>query len=176
MIELSRERISQILYEETPKKEDMLTLLRSIYFRYMRLYERYFADLDALDDDRIAELGQYREETTSLVKYYYMDLPLDLCMGLVEFERKYGDNLFGPRWREFLFGSYKEFAEKGRNRDRSEEEIKAAFTKETLAAFYDAMDYLFRDDFGTGSQTVNKVMGGITGLLFGRKDPADKTK
>lgn len=44
MIELSHERIEQILHEETVKKEDLDTILRGIYFRYMRLYERYFAD------------------------------------------------------------------------------------------------------------------------------------
>lgn len=55
MIELSHERIEQILHEETVKKEDLDTILRGIYFRYMRLYERYFADLDALDDDIISQ-------------------------------------------------------------------------------------------------------------------------
>ena len=37
MIELSKERIAQILHEETVKKEDADTILRSIYTRYMCL-------------------------------------------------------------------------------------------------------------------------------------------
>ena len=55
MVELSNERIEQILHEETKKTEALPTILRGIYTRYMRLYERYFADVDALNDGRIAE-------------------------------------------------------------------------------------------------------------------------
>ena len=44
MVELSNERIEQILHEETMKKEELETILRSIYTRYMRLYEKYFAE------------------------------------------------------------------------------------------------------------------------------------
>lgn len=54
MIKLSNERIEQILHEETVKKEKSATILRGIYNRYMRLYEDYFADIDALNDDKIA--------------------------------------------------------------------------------------------------------------------------
>ena len=39
MIELSNERVEQILHEETVKKEESGTILRSIYIRYVRLYE-----------------------------------------------------------------------------------------------------------------------------------------
>ena len=59
MVELSKERIDQILHEETTKKEELDTILRSIYTRYMHLFEKYFADIDALNDDRIAELRKY---------------------------------------------------------------------------------------------------------------------
>ena len=48
MVELSKERIAQILHEETVKKEDSDTILRSVYTRYMCLYEKYFADIDGL--------------------------------------------------------------------------------------------------------------------------------
>ena len=53
----------------------MATLLRSIYTRYMRLFEGYFADIDALNDTKIAQFRKYHEETCSLVRYYYMDIP-----------------------------------------------------------------------------------------------------
>lgn len=95
MVELSKERIEQILHEETMKKEELETILRGIYTRYMRLFEKYFADIDALNDDEIAELRKYHEETGSLVKYYYMDIPLDICIGLKEFENKYSVKLLG---------------------------------------------------------------------------------
>ena len=169
MVELSKERIEQILHEETMKKEELETILRSIYTRYMRLYEKYFADIDALNDDEVAELRKYHEETRSLVRYYYMDIPLDICMGLKEFENKYSANLLGAEWHEYLFDSYEEFKEKSRSRDKSEEYLKTEFTKQTLTAFYEAMDYVFREGFGTGSHTAKKVVSGITGLLFGKE-------
>ena len=164
MVELSNERIDQILHEETAKTEELTTILRSIYTRYMRLYEKYFADIDALNNDKIAELRKYHEETKSLVRYYYMDIPQDICEGIKEFENKYSANLLGSEWHDHLFRSYQDFRKKSEVRDK-----KAEFTKQTLAAFYDAMDYLFREGFGTGSQTVNDVVSGITGLLFGKE-------
>lgn len=168
MMELSNERIEKILHEETPKKEESTTILRSIYTRYMRLYEQYFSDMEALDDDRIAELKQYHDETGSLVKYYYMDIPQDICTKLNEFESKYSANLLGEGWHEYLSGSYKDFITTSRSADEGEEYLKAEFVKQALAAFYEAMDYVFRDGFGTNSQTVKDVVSGITGLLFGK--------
>ena len=166
MVELSKERIDQILHEETMKKEELETILRSIYTRYMRLYEKYFADIDALNNDKIAELRQYHEETKSLVRYYYMDIPLDICMGLREFENKYTVNLLGSEWHDYLFDIYEDFKENSRGK---KEYLKAEFSKQSLAAFYEAMDYVFREGFGTGSQTAKKVVSGITGLLFGKE-------
>ena len=166
MVELSKERIEQILHEETTKKEELETILRSIYTRYMRLFEKYYSDIDALNDDEIAELRKYHEETRSLVRYYYMDIPLDICMGLKEFENKYSVNLLGPEWHEYLCDSYENFREESRSQNKSEEYLKAEFTKQTLAAFYEAMDYVFREGFGTGSNTAKKIISGITGLLF----------
>ena len=81
MIEMSQERIKQILEEETVKTEELATILRSVYTRYMHLYEKYFADTDALDDAAIAGLKDYHEETKSLVKYYYMDITWDDSTG-----------------------------------------------------------------------------------------------
>ena len=63
MVELSTERIDEILYKETQKTVDLPTLLRSIYTRYMHLYESYLADIDTLNDEKIAELKKYHEET-----------------------------------------------------------------------------------------------------------------
>ena len=169
MVELSKVRIGQILHKETTKKEDLETILRSIYTRYMRLYEKYFADIDALNDDEIAELRKFHEETRSLVKYYYMDIPQDVCEGIKEFENKYSDCLLGSEWHEYLFDCYEDFREKNRSKNKSEETLKAEFSKQALAAFYEAMDYVFREGFGTGSQTAKNVIGGITGLLFGKE-------
>ncbi len=168
MVELSNERIEQILHEETTKKEETETILRSIYTRYMRLYEKYFADIEALNDDEIAGLKNYHEETRSLIKYFYMDIPQDICTGIKEFENKYSANLLGSEWHEYLFGSYEEFREKSRIKDKSEEYIKAEFTKQALSDFYDAMDCIFREGFGTDSQTAKSFVSGITGLLFGK--------
>ena len=170
MVELSNERIGQILHEETTKKEESETILRGIYTRYMRLFEKYLADIDALNDEKIAEFKKYHEETRSLIKYYYMDIPQDVCAGINEFEEKAGDKLLGREWKKALYDAYTEFREKCKVRDRSEEYYQEAFKKEALKAFYDAMDYVFRSGFGTGSQTVQEVIGGITGLLFGKKD------
>ena len=169
MIELSNERIKELLHEEAVKKEDSDTILRGIYTRYMRLYEWYFADIDALNNDRIAELNKYHEETISLIKYYYMDIPMDVCTAFREFEKKYTDNLLGPGWHDFLFDSYKEFRKEITDTRKSEKMVKAAFSKEVLDSFYDAMDYVFRSGFGTGSQTASNIMSGISSLLFGKK-------
>ena len=169
MIELSNERIDQILHKETAKKEDLETILRGIYTRYMRLYEKLFADIDALNNDEIAELKDYHEETRSLIRYYYMDIPQDICMELEEFDSKYSANLLGPDWHEYLFSSYKDFRENSKDVDNGEEFLKADFTKQTLAAFYNVMDYVFREGFGTGSQTADTIVSGITGFLFGKQ-------
>ena len=164
MVELSNERIEQILHEETAGKEEVETILRSIYTRYVRLYEKYLADTDALNDETIAELRKYHEETRSLIKYYYMDIPQDVCTALREFENKYSSNLLGSEWHKYISDSYEEFKEK--NENRSEEYLKAEFIKQTRMAFYDAMDYIFRDGFGTGSQTAKNVLSSITGFFF----------
>ena len=63
MVELSNERMEQILHKETAKKEELTTILRGIYTRYMLLYEKYFADIDALNDDEVTALKNYHEET-----------------------------------------------------------------------------------------------------------------
>ena len=164
MVELSNERIGKILHEETVKSEELTTILRSIYTRYMRLYEKYFADIDALNNAKIAELRKYHEETGSLVKYYYMDIPQDICEGIKEFENKYSANLLGPEWHDYLFRFYQDFRKESKAKD-----IKAEFSKQVLAAFYEEMDNIFREGFGTGSQTVKDVVSGITGLLFGKE-------
>ena len=170
MVELSNERIKQMLEKETKETEDLTTILRAIYTRYMNLYERYFSDLDALNDDKIQEFKKYHEETKSLIKYYYMDIPQDVCAAINEFEEKAGDKLLGREWKKTLYDAYTEFREKYKVKDRSDEYYQEAFKKEALKAFYDAMDSVFRDGFGTGSQTAKDMFDGISGLLFGKKD------
>lgn len=164
MIELSNERIDQILHEETAKKEEVSAILRSIYVRYMRLYEKYFADIDALSDEKIAEMKAYHEETVSFIKYFYMDIPQDICAGLKEFDHKVSRHLLGPEWHKCLFENYDEFLEK--HEDEREEDVKVEFTRQVLSDFYGVMDYILRDGFGTGSMTVKKFVDGIKGLLF----------
>jgi hypothetical protein len=100
MVELSTERVEEILQKETQKTESVPVILRAIYTRYMNLFERYFADIDNLNDDKIAELRKYHEETISLVKYYYMDIPQDICHEINEFESKFTAKLLGKDWHK----------------------------------------------------------------------------
>ena len=70
MVELNNERIEQILKDETMKTQDLTTILRGIYTRYINLYEKYIAGCDTMNDDKISEFKKYHEETRSLIKYY----------------------------------------------------------------------------------------------------------
>lgn len=169
MVELKRERIEQMLHEETTKKEELETVLRCIYTRYMLLFEKYFTDIDTLDDDKIAELKKYHEETKSLVRYYYLDIPMDICMDIKEFENKYSSRLLGAEWRDFIFKTYEDFRENSSSRNKGEDYLKEEFRKQTLTSFYEAMDYIFREGFGTSSNTAKKVVSGITDLFFGKE-------
>ena len=169
MMELSNERVAQIMNEETLQTVELPTLLRSIYSRYMRLYEQYFEDIDALNEEKLAGLRTYHEETKSLVKYYYMDIPQDVCKCLNAFDSEYSNRLLGPEWHKYLFDIFKDFKEKNNDKDRSRKHLSAEFSKQTLAAFYEAMDYIFRDGFGTGSQTAKNILSEISSLLFGKE-------
>ena len=166
MLELSNERVEAILKEETQKTTDVATILRAVYTRYMRLYEKYFADIDALNNDKIAELNRYHEETVSLVKYYYMDIPQDVCTDLKEFDDKYGSQLLGPSWHAYLADVYDDFRKK--NWNKSEEWVKEEFRKEAMNAFYQEMGSVFRQGFGTESKQAESFVSGITGLIFGK--------
>ncbi len=169
MIELSMEKVEKILYQETPKTDALPTILRSIYTRYMRLYERYFADIDSLDDEVIAEFRKFNDETASFVKYYYMDIPMDIFLSMEEFEEKYSAHLLGPGWHDYLFNAYEDFREDYYDYDdddESEETLKAAFAKEALKEFYDRMDNIFREGFNTGSETGKSTVDALTGILF----------
>jgi hypothetical protein len=165
MIELSVERINKILHEETAQREELSMIVRGIYTRYMRMYEEYFADIDALNDDKIAAFKKQNEETKSLMKYYYLDIPLDVFEELMEFDHEYNDKLLGPDWHTFLFERYKEFKEQSMS--KNDKALKAEFAKEALAGFYESMDDLFRDCLGTNSQTAKETANGIWDLLFG---------
>lgn len=167
MIELSHERVEQILHEETPKTEELSTILRGIYTRYMRLYERYFADIDALNDDKIAEFKEYYEETRSLMKYYYMDIPQDICTELLEFDDEYSAKLLGNDWHKYISNSYSNYKSLYKEKGKSEEGLKAEYSEQILEAFYDAMDSIFRKGFETESEEAEQVTKGLTDLLFG---------
>ena len=167
MVELSNERVEAILKDETQKTAELATILRAIYARYMKLYEKYFADIEALNDDKIAELNQYHEETQSLVKYYYMDIPQDVCTDLKEFDDEYSADLLGPDWQRYLLNVYREFRSK--NSDRHERWVKAEFKKKALEGFYDTMGSIFRQGFGTESKKASNFVEGIGSLLFGKK-------
>ena len=90
---------------------------RHLYQIYASVWE--IPCIDALNDEKIADFKKYHEETRSLIKYYYMDIPQDVCTGIREFENKYSSNLLGSEWHEYLFGSYEEFKEKIRDKDNS---------------------------------------------------------
>lgn len=173
MLELTNNRIEQILHEETTKKEELSTILRGIYTRYMRLYEQYFADIDALNDDMIAEFRKQQEETDSLVRYYFLDIPEDICEQLKEFNEKYNSKLLGPEWHKCLFDLYEDFKKESWT-EKSEESLKAEFAEQALASFYDAMGSVFREGFGTGSKSGENVINGIAGLLFGKQEKNSK--
>lgn len=98
-----------------------------------------------------------------------MDIPLDVGTSIRKFEEEYSDKLLGPEWHKYVFDNYKEFREKSKYKNMSEDKVKAEFTKQTLDGFYDTMDYVFRQGFGTGSQTVKKVVSGLKGLIFGKE-------
>ena len=166
MVELSNERIEQILHEETKKTEDLTTILRGIYSGYMNLYEQYFADIEALNDDQIAELKKQHEETKSLIKYYYMDIPQDICEGLHEFDDTYNAKLLGADWRKTLFDSYSDFCAENDCQNKSAKSLKAAFSEQILDAFYETMDDIFREGFGTGSKDTEKATSVLSDLLF----------
>ena len=124
MIELSKERIEKILYEETAKTEQLTTILRSIYARYLRMYEKYFSDIDALNDNTISELRNYNEETKSLIRYYYLDIPQDIFDGIKEIENSSVANLLGPKWRKYLSSSYAAFKEEHSDEYKGEKSLR----------------------------------------------------
>jgi len=164
MVQLTNERIDQMLHEETVKKEEQSTILRSIYTRYMRLYEDYFSDIEALNDEKIEEFKKYNEETISLIKYYYLDIPLDICEDLLAFEKEYGIQLLGPNWHKYVFEAYKEYAED--HDELKKADIMKTFREHALDNFYSSMDYIFRGSFGTESKASESAVSMIKGLFF----------
>ena len=115
----------------------------------------------------IAELKKYHEETRSLCKYYYMDIPLDICTGLTEYDNEYSDKLLGDGWHKYLFDSYDDFRDENGDGNKSEARLKAEFADQKLTGFYEVMDYVLRDAFNTNSKSAEDVASGITSLLFG---------
>lgn len=70
----------------------------------------------------------------------------------------------------YLYDAYDEFKDNCDEWDMSEDYYKAAFKKKVLKEFYESMETVFRSGFGTESQTANGLFGGISKLLFGKKD------
>ena len=167
MIELSNERIEQMLHDETKKTEALPTLLRCIYTRYMYLFGLYFDNLETLNDDKIAEFKKYHAETQALIRYYYMDIPQDVCSEIREFEEKGTDNLLGREWKKNLYDTYEKFKNENSVWDMSENYYMAEFKKEAVKGFYEAMEKIFRSGFGTESETEKRTLNGLSGLLFG---------
>ena len=61
-----------------------------------------------------------------------------------------------------------QFKKENQNKHQSEEDFKTDFAKDALATFYDVMDYIFREGFGTGSKTTENNIDGLAVLLFGK--------
>jgi len=171
MVELSNERVEAILKEETSKTTELATILRAIYIRYMRMYERYFDDMESLTEEAVTEMKKYHEETVSLVKYYYMDIPQDVCTELKEFDEKYYDTLFGPEWDRKLREGFRAF--RNEHWDMSEKWVKEQFKKKALDTFYEDMGSVFRPGFKTDSKAAEGVINGISELLFGKGKKED---
>ena len=51
-------------------------------------------------------------------------------------------------------------------KNKSKQNLKAEFAKQTLEDFYDTMDYIFREAFGTGSKVEDGFLDGIKKLFF----------
>lgn len=93
----------------------------------MCLYEKYFADIDALNDNTIADLNKYHEETKSLVKYFYMDIPQDICRQLETFDNEYNAKLLGSDWHRTLCDSYADFRAKNEVEKKAQNVLKRSF-------------------------------------------------
>ena len=66
-----------------------------------------------------------------------------------------------------LSDSYAAFKEENDDEYRNEKSLKEAFAKQAMEEFYDTMDDVFREGFGTVSQNAKDFSNGLTGLLFG---------
>jgi hypothetical protein len=89
-------------------------------------------------------------------------------MDIKEFENKYCAKLLGSDWHDYILKNFEDFRENSRSRDKSEEHLRAEFTGEALSAFYEVMDYIFREGFGTESRAAKTLVSGIKDLFFGK--------
>lgn len=120
-----------------------------------------------LSKERIEQI--LHEETKSLLRYYYMDIPQDICTQIEAFEDEYSDKLLGHEWHKYLSDSYESFKENHKDKNKDDKELKSEFSKQALKCFYAEMDSAFREGFGTESQTTKNLLSGIAGLLFGKE-------
>ena len=170
MVEISKERVEKILHDETPKDETLKTILRGIYLRYARLYEEYFADIEALNGQKIAKLRQDHEEVRGLIKSYFLDIPYNVCLEIKEFDEEYTDKLLGTDWHRYLFDNYAKFKANSDIKNKNKELLKAEFSKQAMSGFYRIMENIFRESFGTHDKTAEKTREWLVGLLFGEKE------
>ena len=89
---------------------------------------------------------------------------------LYDYDEEYTKKLIGPDWKKYIADSFKEFKAENRDKFKSEELMKAEFQEQNLNAFYVSMDEIFRDGFGTGSETAKKATNWFAGLLFGKDE------
>ena len=167
MVKLDNERVEQILQNETMKTQPLPTILRGIYTRYINLYEDYIAEIDKLTDDKIDAYKRQNAETQSLIKYYYMDIPQDVCYELNKFEENVADELLGREWKRGIYDAFEEFKENNDAWNKSDDYYMAEFKKALRKELYKAMENIFRDGFGTHSETAKNIFTGISNLLFG---------
>ena len=167
MIELSYDQVDQIMHKDTPRSEDLPLILRSIYLRYLHLFETYFADIDALDDDKIIELKKYHEETRSLIKIFYLDIPMDVFYALGSVDEDDVSKMLSTELKQYVFDSFRNFMLENRDESKSKERFKLEFAQKNLTDFYSSMDTVFRGAFGTTSKTTENAVGWIGKLLFG---------
>ena len=167
MVELSPERIEEILHKETVKEEDPKTVMRAVYNRYRCVFEQYIDQIFEMNQSKIDEFNKYHQETNSLIKYYFVDIPMDTCAALAKFEHDVMDYMLGPDWQRVILNGFEEFKRKNKNKYRlaNEETWRKKFKEELLSMFYVSMESAFRVSFESGSKAAEGLMDGLSAIF-----------
>ena len=96
-----------------------------------------------------------------------MDIPEETGTYLQVFDKEYTVKLLGPDWKKYVSESFQEFISEHKKEAKNEDHLKEMYREEILGAFYDAMNHVFRDGFGTANKTLEKVSKGLLSILFG---------